>query len=557
MPIRSQSKNKIPKTVWTLGFISFFNDISSEMLYPILPIFLTQVLGASVLVVGIIEGLAEATASFCKILFGYWSDSLQRRKPFVIAGYGAAAIAKIIIAFSQVWFVVYVGRLLDRVGKGMRTGARDALLLEAADENNKGLIFGLHRSMDSAGAVIGPIIVLVLLYLYHNNIRTILYVAAFPTILSLFLFFFLKEAKKNVKVSKIQVSLSLKQFPKAFQFFLIGFAIFSLGNSSDTFLILKAKSLGMNLFSVIFAYVVYNLFYTIVSTPAGRLADKIGAKKVFLFGILIFAFVYLGFAVNTQPFFVWILFAIYGFYIAFTDGVSKAIVGSFIPKEQSGTAYGVVYTISSFLGLFASVIGGLLWSFVSPSAPFFFAAVCALISCVILGKYMLSSHVGQASLSTKQSSSVVAQKQTKLLIVIGLVFLFGSVIALTLVQQYYHPTITHSKGQTTHRKEKFSTSIYPPFAHKIAPGDISPETEQALSYFILQKKKFSNGTIEVKLRPVAKGYQFETFLVKPGYSMYFATLPDAEGEINDTYTIDYLYYDVPVLVDNKGYIINL
>jgi len=376
-------RRKIPSTVWLLSLVSFLNDIASEMLYPILPIFLTQVLGASVFVVGIIEGVAEGCASLFKTGFGYWSDRLQKRKSFVVGGYGASAISKVIIALSYSWPVVLVGRIVDRMGKGARTGARDALLLEATDETNKGFIFGFHRSMDSAGAVLGPGIALVLLWAFHNNIRLVLYLAIIPAFLALIFFVWVKEAKKHVQTSTTKLSLSIKNFPPQLKLFLLGLCLFSLGNSSDSFLILRAQNLGLSLILVISAYIVYNLVYALASTPAGIIADKIGTKKVFITGIIIFVLVYLGFALNKSGSLVWLLFGVYGFYIALTDGVSKAIIGSLISKEQAGTAYGALTTITSAFTLAASVIGGFLWSAVAPSATFIFAVVCALLSLVI------------------------------------------------------------------------------------------------------------------------------------------------------------------------------
>ncbi len=374
---------KIPKVVWLLSLVSFLNDTASEMLYPVMPIFLTQVLGAPVFVVGIIEGVAEGGASLFKTAFGYWSDRLQKRKPFVIAGYGGSAVSKLIIAASYSWPIVLIGRIVDRMGKGARTGARDALLLDATEENNKGLIFGFHRSMDTAGAVVGPTIALLLLYIFHNNIRLILYIATIPAFLSLIFFIWVKETRKKIITTKTKFALSFKSFPGELRLFLLGLVIFSLGNSSDSFLILRAKSLGLSLILVISAYIVYNIVYAAASTPAGIISDKIGTKKVFIAGIVIFALVYLGFALDTNGLLMWPLFGIYGFYIALTDGVSKAMVGSLIDKERAGIAYGVLNTVTSIFTLAASVIGGLLWSFVAPAATFYFAVVCAIISIFI------------------------------------------------------------------------------------------------------------------------------------------------------------------------------
>ncbi len=371
---------KIPKVVWLLSLVSLLNDTASEMLYPILPIFITQVLGAPVFVVGIIEGIAEGSASLFKTFFGAWSDKIQRRKPFVVSGYGAGAIAKVVIAFSYSWPIVLVGRVIDRLGKGARTGARDALLLEATEEGNKGFIFGFHRAMDTTGAVAGPTIALMLLWMFHNNIRLVLYAAIIPAFLSLILFIWVKEAKKKVETSRINLALTLKNFPSQLKMFLLGLCIFSLGNSSDSFLILRAKNLGLGLILIISAYILYNIVYAAASTPAGIISDKIGTKRVFITGIIIFTLVYFGFAVDKNGIFIWPLFAIYGFYIALTDGISKAMVGSLIEKSRAGTAYGVLTTVTSLFTLFSSIIAGFLWTIISPASTFYFAVACAVVS---------------------------------------------------------------------------------------------------------------------------------------------------------------------------------
>lgn len=374
---------RIPSNVWFLSFISFFTDISSEMLYPIMPIFITQTLGAPVFVLGIIEGIAEAVASLFKAIFGYWSDRVQQRKTFTFGGYAFSAVAKIIIALSFSWPIVLIGRTFDRFGKGMRTGSRDALLLEATDEENRGFIFGLHRSMDSLGAVIGSSFALLILYT-TKNLRAILSLAVIPAFVALTFFFLVKDAKKKVQINKVRLSVSLNQFSSEYKVFLLAVTIFSLGNSSDTFLILRAKNLGLSLLLVISAYVLYNIMYSLASTPAGKMADKIGARNVYILGIGIFMLVYLGFSFNTHPIFIWLLFAVYGLYIALTDGIAKALIGSFVDKEKAGTAYGVFYTFTSIATLFASILGGILWSAINPMATFLFAVICAAFAIVIL-----------------------------------------------------------------------------------------------------------------------------------------------------------------------------
>ncbi len=377
------NSKKIPARVWYLSLVSLFNDTASEMLYPIMPIFITSVLGAPVYVIGIIEGVAEGVAALFKGIFGYWSDRLQKRKPFVVGGYGAATVSKLLTALATTWPLVLCARLVDRLGKGLRTGARDALLLEASDDTNRGFIFGFHRSMDSLGAVIGPLIALILLNGFHFTIRHILFISIIPAALSLLFFFFVKDTTKKILTNKITLSLSLKGMPVKYKKFLLGMTIFSLGNSSDSFLILKAQDLGLSLSLIISAYMLYNLTNAAMSTPAGRMADRIGPKKVLIAGLVIFALVYTGFALNTTPALVWVLFLVYGFYIAFTDGVSKALIGSITPVERSGTAYGTFYAVTSIATLLASIIGGILWSVFAPAATFAFAVVCTLVSLVI------------------------------------------------------------------------------------------------------------------------------------------------------------------------------
>ncbi|NMB84116.1 MFS transporter [Candidatus Roizmanbacteria bacterium] len=375
--------NSVPVVVYLLSAVSFFNDIASEMLYPVMPIFITQILGAPVFVVGIIDGIAEGASAFFKSVFGRLSDRLQRRKIFVVSGYSASAFSKIIIAVSSTWPMVFLGRFTDRLGKGIRTGARDAMLLETTDRSNKGLIFGIHRSIDSAGAVVGPLITLILLKSFSENIRTILMIAAIPSFIGLLFFFFIKEAKKNVKTAKKSFSFDFSSIPNNFKVFLVVTALFSLGNSSDSFLILQSKSLGLSVSSVVLVYIVYNLVYTLLSTPAGILADRLGAKNVFPAGLFIYGIVYLGFAFNRNVQYIWILFAAYGAYIAFTDGVSKALIGNIIKKEEAGTAYGLSQTVTSVGTLFASVIAGFIWSALGAKTTFIFASACTFLSLIV------------------------------------------------------------------------------------------------------------------------------------------------------------------------------
>lgn len=377
---------KIPRSVLVLGAVSFFNDFASEMIYPVVPIFLTTVLGAPVAVVGLIEGIAEATASIMKFVFGYISDRVGKRKIFVGTGYSLAAASKLLIAIAVSWPFILFARIIDRLGKGIRTSARDSLLLQYTNRDNKGFIFGLHRSLDSAGAVFGPVAALLLLALMKENLRYIFYIAFIPAFTAvILLFLFVREKKGSLdKHSKKKINLSMiKLSPKLRLFLLISF-IFALGNSSDAFLILRAKDLGLTTTMTIATYILYNIVQTILATPAGQLADKVGARRVYALGLAVFAAVYFLFGIVTQSVWLWFLFPIYGLYIAATDGVSKAYIAEFITERESGTYFGLYQTGVAICGFLASFAAGILWTIFSPGATFFYGAGMALLAFLTL-----------------------------------------------------------------------------------------------------------------------------------------------------------------------------
>ena len=399
-------KSKIPKNVFILGLVSFFNDMASEMVYPIVPIFLTTILKVSTPVVGLIEGIAEATAAVGKFIFGYLSDKIGSRKPFVIGGYSFSTISKVLIGLANVWPMVLLARFIDRLGKGIRTGARDSLLLQNTTKNNKGFIFGYHRAFDSAGAVLGPVIGLILLFFFKENLRFVFYFAAIPGIIGVLLLIFFVKEKSQIKAkipflrqspgapmgvwrSKKTASSFFQDFSliwknKKLALFFIASIIFSLGNSSDAFLILRAKNLGLTTIMIVLTYVVYNLSQTLLSTPMGKLSDKIGAKKVFEGGLLTFTLVYFFFGFIKNPVFIWLLFPIYGIYIAATDGVSKAYVAEFITEKESGSYFGLYQSATAVSAFFASWVAGILWYKINPSATFYFGAIMALLAFLIL-----------------------------------------------------------------------------------------------------------------------------------------------------------------------------
>jgi len=389
----------IKKNVFILGLVSFFTDISSEMLYPIIPMFLTAVLGAPMSVVGIIEGIAESTASILKMVSGWLSDRSGKRKPYVIYGYSLSTLSKPLLALASTWHFVLVARFLDRFGKGLRTSARDALIADSTDQQYRGKAFGFHRSLDTIGAVIGPLLALILLYYLDGNYRLIFIIAFIPALISVILLLLFVTEKKGEKKDRFQFKMS--DYSRDFKLFLLITLIFSIGNSSNAFLILRAKDIFENFGGVpsiistafgsigitavvVLTYVLYNITYSLASTPAGMLSDKIGRRNVMVGGFLIFSLVYSGFALANQGYMIWILFAIYGFYMAMTEGVSKAFVVDMVSSDKRGTAIGLYYTATGLTALLSSVIAGFLWQYSGAYAPFIFGSAAALLSAVMM-----------------------------------------------------------------------------------------------------------------------------------------------------------------------------
>ncbi|MDD3607356.1 MAG: MFS transporter [Candidatus Moranbacteria bacterium] len=380
-----ENKNKlgISKNVFILGLVSFFNDVASEMIYPIIPIFLTSILGAPVAVVGLIEGIAESTASILKVISGWLSDRFRKRKLFVIAGYSFSAISKIILGFAYSWPFVLFARFVDRFGKGTRTSARDALIAESSENSVRGKSFGFHRALDTLGAVIGPLIALLAIHFLENNFRLIFFLAFIPACIGvLLLIIFVKEKREEKNLSSA-IHFNWSSFDSSFKIFLFISFIFALGNSSDAFLILRAQNLGLSMVSVILAYVLFNFTYSIFSTPAGIISDKIGPKKVLLSGFLLFSAIYLFFGLTNVSFLLWLLFPFYGIYMALTEGVGKAYISNLVPQEKAGTAFGIYQTTIGLCTFFASLIAGLLWTYIGVSAPFIFGSAMAVISALL------------------------------------------------------------------------------------------------------------------------------------------------------------------------------
>jgi MFS family permease len=383
------------RNVVFLGIVSGLTDISSEMLYPIVPLFLTQVLKAPMTAVGFIEGVAEATASLLKIAGGIASDRVSKRKPFVTAGYCLSSISKPMMALAATWHFVLFARFIDRVGKGIRTSARDALIAASVDKTHWGKGFGFHRAMDTLGAALGPLFALFLLNVAGFDYRTVFIIAFVPAIFGvLIVLYFVKEARtcsgqnpNHLVHPENQKSTNPATKPKLtteFKTFLVIYSIFAIGNSSDVFLILKAKDIGFTTTTVILAYTVYNLVYALFAAPAGYLSDRIGKIKTLIFGFFVFALVYSGFAMTKSVPIVWSLFLLYGFYGACTEGIAKAVISNLSLSENRGTAMGYFHGVLGFLMFFASTIAGFLWSRFSPSAPFIMGSGCAVLSALLL-----------------------------------------------------------------------------------------------------------------------------------------------------------------------------
>jgi MFS family permease len=377
-------KSKIPRQVFILGIVSLFTDIASEMLYPVTPIFLTAVLGSSMAVVGIIEGIAEFIAGLLKGYFGKLSDKVGKRSIFIIIGYGLSAISKPLPGIFQNILTVLFSRVADRTGKGIRTAPRDALL-GSYSNGNSGAVFGFHRAMDTLGAAIGPVAALVLLHYFPNNFQLIFLLAFIPSVIAVMLTMLVKDKPIELKLrSRKNYSSFWKSAPKIYKRLLVLITLFSLINSSDVFLILKSRDISDSSTLAIFGYIFYNLIYAASSYPLGGLSDKFGKRKIFSIGLIIFSLVYFGFAFVPDIKFIWILFALYGIYAAATEGISKAWVSDLIPDEQRGSAIGLLTMLSSFSVMLGSFLTGILWDQFGSAVPFLFSAIVSLVIAFII-----------------------------------------------------------------------------------------------------------------------------------------------------------------------------
>ncbi len=390
-PLTNSPQRIITKTIWMLSLVSLFTDMASEMLYPIMPVFLKHI-GFSVLLIGILEGIAEAVAGLSKPYFGKLSDSTGKRLPFVQLGYALSAISKPMMAlfFYPLW--IFFARTIDRLGKGIRTGARDAMLSDESTPSTKGRIFGFHRSMDTLGAVFGPAIALLYLYFHPQNYKTLFLMAFIPGAAAILFTLLIKEKKQSPANKKPQTTnhqlfsfLSYwKTAPQQYKKLVIGLLLFALFNSSDVFLLLKMKESGLTDVQLIGVYIFYNLVYALLAYPAGILADKLGMKKIFLLGLFVFAIVYTGFAFNNNIIVFLALFLLYGIYAAATEGISKAWITNMVDKKETATAIGTYTGLQSIAALIASSGCGFLWFAVGAKLTFIITAGVTVLVIIYL-----------------------------------------------------------------------------------------------------------------------------------------------------------------------------
>ena len=386
--------------MWVTTITSFLTDISSEMIIHMLPLFLSNVLGVSTAVIGLIEGISEATSSILKGFSGWLSDKIGSHKWLTVTGYAISALTKPFFYFVTSWGGVLAVRFTDRIGKGVRTSPRDALIADSTDEHTRGMAFGFHRAGDTAGAMVGMIIALVVVLatqsqsfdITRETFQALVLIAIIPAIMGVVILAVgIKETRRAAPPSeKPKVRLSFGALNPEFKFFLLVTGIFALGNSSDAFLILRAQERGLSVAGVLGMLICFNLIYAVFSGPLGAWSDRIGRKRLIIGGWLAYGLIYLGFAVATSATQIWVIYALYGLYYAAVEGTTKALVADLIPNEQRGTAYGFFNATQGLMALPASVFAGVLWQGIGgwagfgPTAPFIVGAVLALIASGLL-----------------------------------------------------------------------------------------------------------------------------------------------------------------------------
>jgi MFS family permease len=407
----NDQRESIPRNVWVVTLTSFLTDISSEMLINLLPLFLFSVLGVRTAYIGLIEGVAEAVSSLVKMTSGWLSDRMRMRKPLAVLGYAVSTLAKPFLYVATSWGAVLGVRFADRIGKGLRTAPRDALIADSIPESRRGFAFGLHRAGDTAGAVVGIGLAIAILLvsqrgaaeLSRETFQTVVLISIIPAVLAVItLAVGAQEIKPGMGIGSEQRSEpfeekkeektrdGLMSTNRLFRNYILIMALFTLGNSSDAFLILRAQTTGLSVVNILAMMMVFSLIYTIISIPAGALSDKVGRKRILMVGWALYVVVYLGFAKASDGWHAWALMALYGVYYGLTEGAARAFVADLVPSHKRGTAYGILHAVIGLVALPASIIAGVLWQGIGtwsgfgPGAPFLFGAGAAFLASVAL-----------------------------------------------------------------------------------------------------------------------------------------------------------------------------
>jgi MFS family permease len=392
-PVMARRFAGLTRNTFLLALSSLFADVSTEMLYPVLPVFLVQTLKASGSIVGLVDGFAQATQNIVQGFSGALSDKLRRRKPLALLGYAMAALAKPLMGMATIWQGLFAARLLDRLGAGTRSAPRDALIASSVEDANRGRAFGLEGLGDNAGACLGPLLAVVLLYWLHVSLRSIFYLAVIPGLLAFAMVLFVKERPAAVS-AKARIDIGVRQFPGGYWKYLLVTALFGLGNSSNAFLIMRTQEVGASLQHTILIYAGFNLMAALVSYPAGSISDGWGRKNVLLVSYITFFVAYLGFALTRNVALIAVLFAIYGLFQGIFRAVGKAFAADFVPEQLRASGVGWYSTTVGLLQLVSSLVAGMLWDRVSHAAVFYYGAALAVVGCVALVVTIPGKHAG-------------------------------------------------------------------------------------------------------------------------------------------------------------------